>query len=306
MKPKKLALIIATWPSYELFCPNFTGMQDGLRELGIPFKVFSCRPDFNAQEVIDYAPDFVLYGLPDMGLNPQWHRAVRDGLPKAKIVMWYGDWRGNLEKVLDLSGVDYMFASNNVLDGFYERMWKVAKVGYLPLGASIKSPKVEKKYEFPVVFIGGMSTQGIFAHRALKIREIEEAGVGLTILNGNAKLEPELRAKISQEMPSIYRSAKITLDMSQFTSIKGYTSNRHWIIPACGGFSISERYPQCEEFYPEGTRIYFDTIDECIAKIEYYTAHPDEREKIRLAGMEQAKLHTYDKRFTEMFKQVYE
>lgn len=306
MKPKKIALILADYPSYEKYCPNFNGMKDGLDVLGITYKEFSCRPELDVGEVINYQPDFVLYGLPDMGLRPEWHRGIRVGLPKAKIVMWYGDWRGNLEKKFDLSGLDLLVCSNNVLDGFYEKMWNVKKVGYLPLGATIRKGEVKDKFKFPIVFVGAMKTQGIFAHRALRLREIEEAKVGLKVLNGDAKTEPNLREQIMKEIPSIYRSAAMVLDMSQFTSIKGYTSNRHWVIPACGGLAVSERYPQCGEFYPEGTRIYFDTVPEAVEKIKYYLSHPEEAEKIRLAGMECAKNHTYDKRWIQLFKMVYE
>lgn len=303
--PKKIALILANYPGYELYCPNFNGMKDGLDVLGLEYKEFSCRPSFDPKPVIEYEPDFVLYGLPDMGLHPEWHRTLRNSLPDAKIIMWYGDWRGNLEKKMDLSGLDLLVCSNNVMDGYYERMWNVSKVGYLPLGASIKKPEIKDKFKFPVVFVGAMKSQGIFAHRALRLKEIEDSGVGLHILNGDARTEPELREKIMKEVPSIYRSSDIVLDMSQFTSIKGYTSNRHWVIPACGGFSLSERYPQCEEFYPEGTRVYFDTIPEAIEKIKYYLSHPEEREKIRKAGHVHAKNHTYDKRWLNLFQQVY-
>jgi hypothetical protein len=303
-KPKKVALILADYPSFELYCPNFTGMQDGLKILGIEHKVFSCRPTFDLKPVIEYQPDFIVYGLPDMGIHSEWHHGLRSALPNSLIVMWYGDWRGNLERKFDLSGVDYMFASNNVLDGFYEKQWKIKNVGYLPLGATVKEPEIKEKYGFPAVFIGSQKTQGIFAHRALRIREIEEANVGLRVLNGDAKDQPILREKIMKEVPSIYRSSKISLDMSQFTSIKGYTSNRHWVIPACGGFSLSERYPQCQEFYPEDTRAYFDTVDEAIEKIRYYLSHDKEREELRLKGHEHAKNHTYDKRWLQMFSVV--
>lgn len=299
--PKKVALIIATKPSYELFCPNFTGMQDGLDELGIEYKVFSCRPSFDPVPVIEYNPDLIVYGLPDMAIHKEWRMALKSALPEAKIVMWYGDWRGNLEVKVSMPEIDLMVASNNVLDGYYEKQWGVKKVGYLPLGASIKTPVIREKYQFPVVFVGAKKIGSFYTSRAMKLTEIENSGIDLHILNGDSRGNPLLRAKIMAEVPSIYRSAKITLDMSHFSNIKGYTSNRFWVISASGGFPISEWYPQCEEFYPEGTRVYFKTIPEAIEKINYYLTHDDEREKIRLAGYEHAKNHTYDKRWKQMF-----
>lgn len=303
-RPKKVALIIATNPSYELYCPNFTGMQDGLRDLGIDFKVFSCRPrkDFSPQEVIDYKPDLVVYGLPDMALVEEWRARIRAGLQKAKIVMWYGDWRANLELKCNMSEIDCMFASNDASGDWYKENWKVPRFEFLPLGASIKNPVLDKKYDFPVVFIGQKFVGGWKLERAMKLQAIEETKLGLQIINGDAQKNPALRAKIMQEVPSIYFSSKICLDMSHFSGIQGYTSNRCWIISACGGFALSEYWPGCEEFYPPGTRVWFKTIDEAIEKIRYYLSHDDEREKIRLAGIKNAKNHTYDKRWLKMFE----
>lgn len=301
--PKKVALVIATHPEYELYCPNFTGMQDGLRDLGIEYKVFSCRlrKDFDPKKVIDYKPDLVVYGLPDMALVEEWRARIRAGLQKAKIVMWYGDWRANLELTCNMSEIDCMFASNDASAEYYLKYWKVPRFQFLPLGASIKNPEFKKKFNFPVVFIGQKFLGGWKQDRAMKLQMIEESGVGLTILNGDAQQNPGLRAKIMKEVPNIYFSSKITMDMSHFSGIQGYTSNRCWIIPACKGFAISEYWPGCEEFFPEGTRVWFKTIEEGISKIKWYLNHDDERLKIRIAGMENAKNNTYDKRWLRMF-----
>lgn len=305
MKPTKVALIISTYPDYELYCPNFTGMQDGLKKLKIPFKVFSCRPTFNPSEVVEYQPDFVLYGLPDMAIHKEWRDVIRKGLPEAKIVMWYGDWRANLEIKVDMSEIDCMFASNDASGEYYIKHWKVPRFEFLPLGASIVKAEVKDKFKFPVVFIGQRMLMGWKTSRAMKLQEIENTGIQIQCINADAKSKPQLRKKIMMEAPSIYRSSTITLDMSHFSGIQGYTSNRCWNIPAAGGFALSEYWPGCEEFFPEGTRVWFKTIPEAVEKIKYYLEHDDEREKIRLAGVENANNHTYDKRFINMFKKIY-
>jgi hypothetical protein len=302
MKPKRIALIIATWPEYELYCPNFTGMQDGLRDLDIPFKVFTCRPTFNWLAVVEYNPNLIVYGLPDMAMHKEWRDELKKRL-KAKIVMWYGDWKNNLEIKCDMPEIDCMFVSNNASHDFYKKNWKVKRCEFLPLGASIKTSEFKEKFSFPVVFIGHTVLMGSNQGRAEKILQIK-GSVPLTILNGNAKDNPKLREKIMKEVPNIYFSSKICLDMNTFSGIKGYTSNRAWVIPACGGFAISEYWPQSEEFFPEGTRVWFKTIPEAIEKIKYYLSHDEEREKIRLAGLENAKNHTYDKRWLQMFSML--
>src|SRR5690242_762214 len=138
----KIALILADWPEYELECPNFRGMQDGLREMSIEHKLISCRPELDVQKVIDYKPDLVVYGLLDMVKRKDWRDKIRKGLPNAKIILWYGDLRNSMTGQVegDLSEIDMMFVSNNAQNGYYERKWKVKKCHFMPLGCSLRNP----------------------------------------------------------------------------------------------------------------------------------------------------------------------
>ena len=304
MKPKRVAIIGADWPAYEKYCPNFTGMTDGLNAMGIENKLFSCRPNLNYEEVIKYQPDLVIYGLLDMVRNVHWRMQIRKQLPDAKIVMWYGDLRNDKTGhcSANMSEIDMMFVSNDAQSQFYKDHWRVKECHFLPLGSSIHNREFNSKYNFDFVFIGGVITGAGFMERAKQMWHYKEKG--LQILDGDAR-RPALRAKIMKEMPQVYRSSKVVLDQSHFTNIKGYTSNRFWIVTASGGFALTKRWPGCEEFYPKGTRVYFDTFEEAIELKNYYIDHPDEREKIRLAGFEHAKNHTYDKRFDIMFSLIY-
>lgn len=303
--PKRVALILADWPSYELYCPNFSGMQDGLREMGIEYKLISCRPELNVQDVIDYKPDLIVYGLLDMVKNKIWRNKIRQELPDAKIIMWYGDLRDSMTGQVDadMSEIDMMFVSNNAQNEFYERKWKVKKCQFMPLGCSIYTPNYRSELDFPFVFVGAKITGSWFINRAKNIIDLERNG--LKVVNAPADRETTLRSEIMRQIPDLYFSSKIVLDISHFTDINGYTSNRFWVIPASGGFALTKRWPGCEEFYPEGTRVYFDTTEECIEKKNYYLSHDDEREKIRKASYEQAKLHTYPYRWRKIFDLLY-
>jgi hypothetical protein len=298
----RVALLAADYPEYEKYCPNFVGMQDGLRELGIEYTLFSCRPSPHIQQVIDYKPDLVVYCLLDMVKHREWRMAIKKELPNAKIIMWYGDLRSeNTGQIdADMSEIDMMFVSNAAQNEWYKKKWKVKDCHFMPLGSSIYKSEYVPKFDFPFVFLGGKITGTSFFDRAAKVVKLENAG--LKVINADAQKFPELRAKIMKEAPNIYRSSKVCLDMSHFTDIDSYTSNRYWIITASGGFALTKRFPNCEKFYPEGTRVYFDTLEECLEKVEYYQTHEEEREKIRLAGYEHAKNHTYEKRWKEIFK----
>lgn len=305
MRPSRVAIVGTDTPSYEQYCPNWVGMRRGLADLGIPHAFFSCRPTLDIDALVEYGPDFVIYGLLDMARNFSWRREIRNRLPKAKIVMWYGDYRDRRTGQIrtDLSELDMMFVSNDAQSAWYERIWNVRKCLYLPLGAPLYQEEVQSRFAFPFVFIGARITGTAFMDRAKTIWRYEEEA-GLKIIDGPPH-RPDLREKVFRHMPAIYRSSTIVLDQSHFTDVPRYTSNRHWIVTAAGGFALTKRFPGCELDYPEGTRAYFDTFEESIALRDYYLSHEKEREEIRRAGYAHAKNHTYTERFGRMFEMTY-
>lgn len=300
--PKRVAIIGTDTPSYELYCPNWVGMKLGLDTLGIENQLFSCRPHLDFDALVEYNPDLVVYGLIDMVKKAGWRHEVRRRLPNAKIVLWYGDFRNRQtgQVMADLSEIDCMFISNDAQSDWYKKIWKAPECLYLPLGSPIYPERIDARFAFDFVFIGAYLTSTGFKDRAaLMTRYIREAG--LKTIDGPSH-RPDLREKVFKNMPTIYRSSKIVLDQSHFTEAYRYTSNRHWIITASGGFALTKRFPGCELDYPEGTRAYFDTFQESIEMLDYYLSHPNKREKIRLSGYEHARLHTYDHRFRRMFE----
>lgn len=305
MKPSRVAIVGADWPEYEKYCPNFVGMQLGLAEMGIEHQLFSCRPVLNVEALIAYQPDFIIYGLIDMVKTHQKRLAIRNGLPKAKIVMWYGDLRNEETGQIfaDMSEIDAMFVSNAAQNEYYQNKWKVPECHFLPLGSPLYSPVYKKKYDLDFIFVGATITGKGFLDRARIMLNLKEKG--LKIIDAPAQKKPKLRATILKELPNLYYSAKISLDWSHFTEIQGYTSNRFWIITGSGGFALTKRWPGCTDFYPEGTRAYFDTPEEALELRDYYLTHPEEREKIRQAGYAHAIHHTYSNRFATMFDIIY-
>lgn len=301
MTPKRVVIIGTDYPDLEKYCPNWIGMQRGMERLGIPYKFVSCRPSLDVQGVIDYQPDLVIYGLKDMIMRPQWRREIRAGLPDAKIVIWYGDLRNEqtTQTDADCSEIDAMFISNDAQEQFYKMKWRVPKVHFLPLACEpIPGAKRNNLYRFPFVFIGGQVTGSAFIHRASLIGRFKNEG-NLTIINS---FESPMRMKIFRAMPEIYSSSKVCLDISHFTDIKGYTSIRFWEIPAFWGFALTKRWPGCEEFYPEDTRVYFDTFEEAIEKKDFYVQHDTLRQKMVAKAHKLSYRHTYKERFLQMFQ----
>lgn len=291
----KIVYIGATYPELELHCPNFKGVKAGLTRLEIPYLFLTCRPSFTEfQEIKDFKPDLIVYGLLDMIKHKEWRDRIKAENPQAKIVMWYGDLR--LTQIdADCSELDAMFVSNNGQNEMYKRIWKVKEVHFLPLGAEpIDKPMYEPKLAFDFVFIGGKITVATFINRATEINEYEKKG--LMVINS---FKEAMRAKIMKNMPKIYSSSKICLDISHFTDIDSYTSNRFWNIPAMYGFALTKRFPNCEKLFKN--RIYFDTFDEAISLRDYYLEHEDERLDLLEKAHKESYEHTYDKRFLKMF-----
>lgn len=309
-RPNRVAILGAASPTYELYCPNFTGMQQGLFDMGIEYQLFNIRPStdvLSLEALKEFDPDLIIYGLIDMVKNRSLRLQIRRLLPDAKIVMWYGDLRnqetGQIR--IDMSEVDAMFVSNAAQNEYYEHMWRVPECHFLPLGSQVYSPEYKQKFDFPCVFIGAVITGKGFDNRRNIMRELM-AGKLINRIDGPPGKE-KLRAQVMKEMPNIYHSSRLSLDWSHFTDIEGYTSNRFWIIPASAGVALTKRWPGCEEWYPEGTRIYFDSIDEFREKRAYFlkNENAEEREAVRVAGHRHAQKHTYEDRFARMFKILY-
>jgi spore maturation protein CgeB len=82
------------------------------------------------------------------------------------------------------------------------------------------------------------------------------------------------------------------------------TTTRTFEIPACVGFMLHERTPELLELYEEGREVTaFGSVEELASKIEYYLAHPEEREAIAHAGhVRCVPAYSYDSRVKEILR----
>jgi spore maturation protein CgeB len=86
------------------------------------------------------------------------------------------------------------------------------------------------------------------------------------------------------------------------------TTNRTYVIPAVGGFMLHERNSEVLELYKENEEVAcFDSVEELADKIDYYLAHPEEREFIARAGHTRCvPAYSYDNRVAELLRWHYE
>jgi len=101
----------------------------------------------------------------------------------------------------------------------------------------------------------------------------------------------------ASEYRKICAGAKIILGWNIDPTIDLYFSNRTWYTLGCGGFLLTAYTPSLEELFGRGKELdWFETVEECCDKIEYYLRHNEERKKIARAGYQLANNeYSYDR-----------
>lgn len=105
------------------------------------------------------------------------------------------------------------------------------------------------------------------------------------------------------EMPKVFHASKINLNMTM-RPIETGLSLRIWDILGCGGFLLTNYQAEIPEYFEIGKELEtYESMEELEQKVQYYLAHEEERIEIAINGYEKvAKLHTYEKRLSEMIR----
>lgn len=174
------------------------------------------------------------------------------------------------------------------------------------------------KYKYDVSFIGGAN-----AFRRWFVKELLKRGIQVDCFgsgwdNGRVSYE---------EMEEIFTTSKINLNISNSTQYdmryllanprnilstlrstknKSQTKARIFEIPVQGGFELTEYVPSLEDYFGIGKEIAcYRDIDEAELLINYYLNNEEEREAIKLAGVERARNeHTFKNRIVEFMKEI--
>lgn len=105
------------------------------------------------------------------------------------------------------------------------------------------------------------------------------------------------------EMPKIFKLSRLNLNPTLKTIQSGIPL-RVLDILGCGGALLCNCQPEILEYFePEKDIILYDSIEDAIAKAEYYLAHDDERNHIAANGYQKvAEQFSYPERLSYMFK----
>lgn len=277
-------------------------------------KNFSLSVEYMVELILAFKPTLIIHGMTD-SLSRELPRKIVQAIPvgttKPIQVMSMWDYRpqnmnyDGLWQTWKMSGqyLDLVTLSNKNQIDWWKDEFKT-KVEYWPHGCVVQGAQYDPVYEKDTVFLGSRNLSAPYGERVKLLDEIIRHTPVEWINEAGGDSDPARRV-VWQNIGKIYYSAKTALDISHFWDAEGYASGRYFYSAGLGACSISKRFPGCEELFPEGTKIYFDTPEEAVDKIKFYVANEKERNEVKKKGKEWANQHhNYVVRFRELFKML--
>ena len=164
--------------------------------------------------------------------------------------------------------------------------------------------KVESEKEFDVIFLGTPYSQN-YQPDKLELLKTIQGKFKLDVFGNdywnwkNQGIENAHPPKFDKEFSELVGKSKINIAISN-CQCEGYWSVRSSCILGAGGFCLVCYTPQMEKELKDNV-VYFETIDDCLKKIDYYLKHDDERQEIANRGYEYANRYlTVKQRMVEL------
>jgi spore maturation protein CgeB len=187
-------------------------------------------------------------------------------------------------------------AGRDGLDNFFLTQWAAA-------GATLQEPLPARECRHAVTFVGSR-----YGNREDWIAGLRQKGIEVECFGHGWPRG----AVAGEKIPEIMRNSFINLNfgdsgvtmdglrLSRSRQIKA----RIFEVPGCGGFLMTQPADDLERYYTPGSEIEtFDDPDELARKIGHYLAHPEERDRIALAGYARTRAeHTYEIRFSQLLE----
>jgi spore maturation protein CgeB len=257
-----------------------------------------------------FQPDLVL--VAHGTLNPDIVRELRK-VTRAKLAAWYPDSLANL-------GRQYLLAAD--LDAwFFKDPYMVdlfrVKLGlnafYLPEACNPRwhrrvelSDADRRKYGCDLT-----SACNMYYYRARLLEMFAGHNSKLWGPGFPFWLSSPLRARCANryvaglEKSKAFNAAKIVLNTMHYSEIDGVNC-RLFEAAGCGAFQIADWKPALPElFEPECEIVTFRSREELHEKVDYYLAHPEERQAIANRAYVRAhREHTYGMRLRRMFENL--
>jgi len=253
-----------------------------------------------------FKPDFVFLGKCH-GLDVETVAEILHGKPNS---MWYHDpqwykstFRPEVAHIIAVGKLTQTF----FVSGF-ENEWK--KLGlpakFLPSAADMDIRPVApiKRFHSDVSFIGTGydATRAQFLLKVANKYDLKVWGEGWK--EWRKPLNWGGRPVQGKAFAAVCSSSSISLGINPARA-KGsttYTSDRTWMVILGGGFYLGQGTPGLTELLREGDHCaWYQDIESCLAKIDYYLKNSAARERIRREGQVFVRQHhTFDSRIRNL------
>jgi spore maturation protein CgeB len=169
-----------------------------------------------------------------------------------------------------------------------------------------------ERFECDAVFVGHHEPDGReryltgLVKAGLKVRLFGDKYWTRGVLGDLADYFGQVRHAIGEEYSKALCGAKMCLNFLSRMNRDSYTT-RCFEIPACGKLLLSERTEDLVQMFKEDQEaVFFSSTDELVEKALWLRDHPDELDRIALAGMRRVHRdgHSVDDRMKEFLRIV--
>lgn len=112
-------------------------------------------------------------------------------------------------------------------------------------------------------------------------------------------------ADYRSEVPLIFRDSRINLNITSKT-IESGIPQRIFDVLACGGFCLTNYQPEVAEYFVGGEElVMYTSMEDLVAKVDYYLSHEEERAQIAKTGYcKVMKEFALEKKVQEMYREI--
>ncbi len=185
---------------------------------------------------------------------------------------------------------DYVFSADCGHQSEFKKMG-INHIGLTPGVLHESCHLGQKKWDYDVIFVGSETYHTEWSYRPKLIRWLRETyGDRFTMLPNK-----DFNLIRGEDLNDLYNSAKVIVGDSTYSP--HYWSDRIPETIGRGGFLIhpyTEQMEESFELWKDFVPYTYGDFDTLKLLIDYYLEHPEEREEIRMHGMETVKnRHTY-------------
>lgn len=167
----------------------------------------------------------------------------------------------------------------------------VKKVEYLPFGYDSQlhyaveiNNKEKEFYGSDVAFVGSWDKEREWWLSHLLDYDLKIWGNSWEKADNKLQIKWQKKAVVGEKFSKVCQAAKINLNFIRKQNGDAHNM-RTFEVPACGGFILSTRTKEQQDFFNEGKEAdYFSTPEELRQKIDFYLKNKELRQKIAEAG----------------------